>query len=85
MSGQAMATYGKALALDNKNPRALALLAQMEYGMAQFFGNGSEKACTLAKQSQAIFASQDAEVLKVAMMPTWGKNMAESMVKKCGL
>lgn len=85
MSGQAMSTFGKALAIDNKNPRALVLMAQMEYGMAQFFGKGSEKACNLAKQSQAVFTGQDSGALKTAILPTWGKNMAESMVKKCGL
>ena len=85
MSGQAMSTFGKSLAIDNKNPRALVLMAQMEYGMAQFFGKGSEKACNLAKQSQAVFAGQDSDALKAAILPTWGKNMAESMAKKCGL
>jgi len=83
MSGQVMATYGKALGIDNKNPRALALMAQMEYGMAQFFGSGSEKACKLAKQSREIFAGQNKETLKAAMLPTWGKSMAESLLKKC--
>ena len=58
-------------------------MAQMEYGMAQFFGSGSEKACKLAKQSQEIFAGQNKETLKAAMLPTWGKSMAESLLKKC--
>lgn len=83
LSGQVMAAYGKALSIDNKNPRALALMAQMEYGMAQFFGSGSEKACKLAKQSQAVFAGQDEEALKAAVLPTWGKSMVDKLLKKC--
>ena len=83
LSGQVMATYGKALAIDNKNPRALVLMAQMERGMAQFFGSGMEKACALAKQSFEIFAGQDAEAMKAAIQPTWGKKLADGMVKSC--
>ncbi|NJN43118.1 MAG: hypothetical protein HC811_13715 [Flammeovirgaceae bacterium] len=37
LSGFSMQLFGKALALDPNNPRALALLAQMQYGSAQFF------------------------------------------------
>ena len=83
MSGQVMATYGKALGIDNINPRALALMAQMENGMAQFFGSGNEKACKLAKQSQEIFAGQDKETLKAALSPTWGNKVNEGLLKKC--
>lgn len=75
LSGQVMSTYGKALSIDGKNPRALSLLAQMEFGMAQFFNNGTDKACGLAKQSMAVFAGQDEEALKAQMLPTWGKGM----------
>jgi predicted GNAT family N-acyltransferase len=83
LSGQVMQTFGKALALNDKNPRALVLLAQMEYGMAKFFGSGTEKACGSAKQSLAIFTGQDEAALKAALEPTWGKNLAEKMVKGC--
>jgi hypothetical protein len=83
LSGQVMATYGKALSIDSKNPRALGLLAQMEFGMAQFFGNGIEKACGLAKQSLAIFAEQDEEALEANMQPTWGRPLTEWLVKRC--
>ena len=83
MSGQVMQHYGKARALDKDNPRALALMAQMEYGMAQFFKSGTEKACGMAKQSLAIFAQQDDAKLKEEMLPTWGKRLAEQIDAKC--
>jgi hypothetical protein len=83
LSGQVMQTYGKALALNDKNPRALALLAQMENGIAKFFGSGTEKSCNIAKQSLAIFATEDEAALKAAMLPTWGKSLAEKMAKNC--
>jgi hypothetical protein len=83
LSGQVMATFGKALAMDNKNPGALILLGQMEYGMSKFFGNGTEKACGLAKESLAAFNSENEESRKAAMQPTWGKSLAENMAKRC--
>jgi len=83
LSGPVLQTFGKARAMDPKNPRALALTAQMEYGMARFFGSGTEKACGYAKESLAIFASQDEQALKAALVPTWGKSLAEKMAKSC--
>ncbi|MCE7066344.1 hypothetical protein [Dyadobacter sp. CY326] len=83
LSAQVMQTFGKALAINEKNPRALVLLAQMEHGMAKFFGSGTEKSCGLAYESLASFATQDEAALKAALMPTWGKNLAEKMVKSC--
>lgn len=83
LSGTIMATYGKAIGLNNKNPRALGLMAQMEFGMAQFFGNGTDKACGLAKQSMLLFESQDEEKLKDEMLPTWGKEMTEQLMTRC--
>ncbi|TLU98864.1 hypothetical protein [Dyadobacter luticola] len=83
LSGLAMQTFGRALGIDNKNPRALVMMAQMEYGMAKFFGSGTEKACGFAQQSATIFAGQDEAALKAAILPTWGKKLADGMVKNC--
>ena len=83
LSGPVLQTFGKVRAMDPKNPRAYALTAQMEYGMAKFFGFGTEKACGYAKESLAIFASQDEPALKAALMPTWGKGLAEQMARSC--
>nr|WP_295931395.1 hypothetical protein [uncultured Dyadobacter sp.] len=83
LSGVVLQTFGKSLAIDNKNPRTLVLMAQMEYGMAQFFGSSTEKACGLAKQSLAIFNGQDQEALKAAMLPAWGKGQAQGLTQNC--
>lgn len=83
LSGTVLQTYGKALGIDPKNPRALILMAQMEYGMSKFFKTGPEKACGLANQSQALFEAQDDKALNDQLMPTWGKSMADDMVKAC--
>ena len=83
LSGTVMHNFGKALSINPKNPRATILMAQMEFGMAKFFHSGTEKACGLAKQSQAIFAAQNDEVLKTELMPTWGKTLSDKLNKVC--
>lgn len=81
LSGLAMQTFGKAVELNNQNPRALLLLGQMEMGMAQFFGQGPEKGCGLVDSSLALFAKEDAEAKEGNLNPTWGKAMAEGIKK----
>lgn len=83
LSGVVMSTFGKAMKMDPQNPRAALLMGQMEFGLARFFHSGTEKACGLVKQSQAIFAAQDEEALKAKLAPTWGKGLAEKSAKAC--
>jgi tetratricopeptide (TPR) repeat protein len=79
LSGLAMQTFGKAINLNRQNPRAIFLMAQMEYGMAQFFGQGPEKACGLVNASLELFAKEAAEAKEGNLNPSWGKGMAEEM------
>jgi cytochrome c-type biogenesis protein CcmH/NrfG len=81
LSGLAMQTFGKAVDLNRQNPRAIMMLGQMELGMAQFFGQGPEKACGLVDASLALFAKEAAEAKEGNFNPTWGKGMAEEMKK----
>ena len=83
LSGTVMNVFSKAMKMDPQNPRAALLLGQMEFGMAKFFHSGTEKACGLVKQSQAIFAAQDDEALKAKLAPTWGRPLAEKSAKAC--
>jgi tetratricopeptide (TPR) repeat protein len=83
LSGTVLYTFGKAMKMDPQNPRAALLMGQMEFGMAKFFHSGTEKACGLVKQSQAIYAVQDDEALKAKLAPTWGRPLAEKSVKAC--
>ncbi|WP_143960948.1 hypothetical protein [Litoribacter populi] len=76
-------TFGKAMGLDKTNPRAMALMAQMENGMAQFFGQGPEKACRLAKTSLELFDKESETTLSNTLNPTWGRELAEGLEKSC--
>jgi hypothetical protein len=76
----AFQSLGKAVAVNPENPRALALLAQMQYGMAQFFGSPTTEACATLTKSLEKFESYKSEN---PLAPQWGKKMAEGLKTKC--
>lgn len=82
MSPMAMQMFGKALSIDPNNPRANIFLAQMEMGMAQFFGSSTDKACEKGKKAMDLFDSVSEEQ---SLEPSWGKETAQAFVKQCGL
>ena len=79
LSPVVMQTFGKAIQMDPENPRALVMMARMEYGMAQFFGSGTEKACAMASKSMKYFDGDKED----GIAPKWGKNMASQMIRSC--
>lgn len=83
LSQLVMEELGKALAMNPENPRAMIMMAQMQLGMAKFFGSGPEKACGMAEKSVALFEKEANTENKNPFAPTWGKDMAEKMVAQC--
>ncbi|WP_026952522.1 tetratricopeptide repeat protein [Algoriphagus mannitolivorans] len=83
MSPQAMQLFGKAIALDKENPRATTLMAQMQLGTAQFFGQGPEQACGLARVGLELYAKEESKVNESYLLPTWGKNQAQQVLNAC--
>jgi hypothetical protein len=79
-SALAMRSYKKALELSSENPRALALLAQMQYGTAQFFGSSTTEACNTNKTALEKFETYKSEN---PIAPVWGKQMATGMLANC--
>ncbi len=84
MSGQVMELFGKAIGQDRTNPRAVYLMALMEDGMAKFFGQGSEKACGMAKMSVELFEKESSKIDESSILPSWGKKNAGAFYAKCG-
>lgn len=80
LSPVVMQQFGKAMELDPQNPRALIMMARMEYGMSQFFNSGTEKACSLAQAAAQMFEKNGEEK---GINPSWGKGIANQMVKNC--
>lgn len=79
-SGLAFQAFGKAVTMNPENPRALTLLAQMQYGMAQFFSSPTTEACgTLAKALEKY----DTQQPEGPLAPAWGKPIAEQLKAKC--
>jgi len=79
-SGMSMKSFNKALKANPSNPRALSLLAQMQYGTAQFFGSSTAEPCSTAQKALDLFNTQTSGD---PLSPQWGKDMTAGMVKKC--
>jgi tetratricopeptide (TPR) repeat protein len=76
----AMQAFGKAIAINPENPRALALLAQMQYGSAHFFGGSTTEACGTVTKALEKF---DTFKVENSLAPTWGRSMAEGLKTQC--
>ncbi|MBN7814527.1 tetratricopeptide repeat protein [Algoriphagus pacificus] len=83
LTPEAMQLFGKAIALDRENPRAVLLMAQMELGMAQFFGSGPEKACGVARMGSDLLQKEKGKINESYILPTWGERMASQFEKVC--
>jgi hypothetical protein len=79
-SGLAFQSFGKAVSLNPENPRALALLAQMQFGTAQFFGSSTTEACGTNSKALEKFDTFKSDN---ALAPKWGRGMAEDLKKGC--
>lgn len=78
-SPRTMEAFQKALALDPNNPRAYLLMGQMQYGVARFFGSGTEEACGLIQRAGQLFEQETEEKL----LPRWGKEAAMAGSRMC--
>lgn len=79
-SGMAMQAFGKATSLNPENPRALALMAQMQYGTAKFFGSPATEACATLNAALQKFDSYKSDN---PLAPQWGREMALGLKKEC--
>ena len=79
-SGMAFQSLNAALKYNPDNPRALYMLAQMQYGSAQFFGASTAEACsTLAKALEKFESFEPASDIA----PQWGKRQATDLQAGC--
>ncbi len=80
LSPKAMQALGQAVSMDPTNPRANSFMAQMEHGMAQYFGSSTANACARAQKALELFNAQSEET---SLDPSWGKSTAEQLVQQC--
>lgn len=83
LSSQVIQTFQKAIHLEKNNPRAQILMAQMEFGMAQFYGQKPDKACNTTYSSLALFEAESNKTSANKLNPRWGMEMAERLAKGC--
>jgi cytochrome c-type biogenesis protein CcmH/NrfG len=80
-SGIAMQTFGKALGMNPNNPRAMSLMAQMQFGTAQFFNQQPTEACATANKALGLF--DGATKSENPLAPQWGKEMTVGLIQNC--
>lgn len=79
-SPRIMQSFGKAMAMNPKNPRAKIMMAQMEIGTAQFMGTEPVKACDLAQQAAELLTNEQPSD---DLQPTWGMESVKEIMKNC--
>ena len=79
-SAMGMQKFQRALAIDAENPRALALMAQMEFGTAQYLGSSTTQACATNDSALQKFVTFKTDN---PLAPKWGKAMADELKPKC--
>lgn len=79
-AGLSVQTFQQAIAQNPENPRPLMLLAQMQYGTAQFFGSPTTEACETLGKSLAKFETHKSDN---PIAPQWGKQMAIGLKQNC--
>jgi len=79
-SGMASASFGKALALNPDNPRALMLLAQMQFGTARHFNGPITEACATVNKALEKF---ETFIAPGPIAPTWGKEPTVALMANC--
>ena len=79
-SGQAFASFQKAIQLNPNNPRAHYLMGRMQFGTAQFMGGGNEEACNTLSNALRIF--EEGEQPSNPLAPTWGMNSTQEAIQQ---
>lgn len=80
LTPKSFGAFNTALGIEPSNPRALLFKGQMQYGMSQFFGSGTEEACAMIVKSVDLFEQDNP---KDSILPSWGLSSAQSYIEKC--
>lgn len=80
LSGTIMRIYGKATAMDPKNPRAAFGKVEFEMGGAKWTGADVKSLCKEVEQTIVLFTNFKPET---PFHPSWGLDRASAMLKNC--
>jgi hypothetical protein len=76
----ALQSLNKALQTNPENPRALMLMAQLQFGTAKFFGAPTTEACGTVTKALEKYESYKPES---SIAPNWGKQVTEGLRQNC--
>jgi hypothetical protein len=79
-TGLVMEQYGKALAINPNNPRAVFSKAEFEIGGAKYWGTDTKPMCAKIEKSIQLFANFKPET---PFSPKWGLDRAQEALKGC--
>jgi hypothetical protein len=79
-TGLVMEQYGKALAINPNNPRAVFSKAEFEIGGAKYWGTDTKPMCAQIEKSIQLFANFKPET---PFSPKWGLDRAQEALKAC--
>jgi hypothetical protein len=79
-TGLVMEEYGKALAINPNNPRAVFSKAEFEIGSAKYWGTDTKPMCAQIEKSIGLFANFKPET---PFSPKWGLDRAQEALKGC--
>ena len=79
-TGLVMEQYGKALAINPNNPRAVFSKAEFEIGSAKYWGTDTKPMCAQIGKSIQLFANFKPET---PFSPKWGLDRAQEALKGC--
>ncbi|WP_396173760.1 hypothetical protein [Flavobacterium sp.] len=79
-TGLVMEQYGKALAINPNNPRAVFSKAEFEIGGAKYWGTDIKPMCAQIEKSIGLFANFKPET---PFSPKWGLDRAQEALKAC--
>lgn len=80
LSGKIMETYGRAMAMDPKNPRVVFGKAEYEIGGAKYFGTDTKPMCAEIDRAIELFAAFKPET---PFSPNWGLDRALEAQAAC--
>ncbi|AHM61556.1 hypothetical protein D770_16510 [Flammeovirgaceae bacterium 311] len=73
----------QALAADPRNPRALLLMGQMQWGAAQFMKSSTDEACRLISKASELYEAEAKAMEEKSFRPAWGASTAAHMQLQC--
>ncbi len=79
-AGMAEECFQKAMAMDQNNPRVYFLMGMNKFNTPKAFGGGPDRAKPLFEKAEEKFASF---VPENPLYPEWGKEINDTMLKKC--